>query len=266
MRKFWVYFKMAVADAFVYRAEGIIWMLVEVSEPLVAIVFWLAAFQGRDSIAGYTLSSMVIYYFGVMFINNLVATHPQYQLSEKIRDGSFSNYLVKPVNLASAFMAGSGSWRVVRLILFLPPLLIIGLFLKLDFAGLDLSALRLLLVLASLVMAFWLHFFIKMIMGLTTIWFMEAGWLFLSFNIVKSFFGGDLIPLDLFPSSMLLVANWLPFKYLTYFPLRLGLNNLSSSQEIWLGLLVQFGWCVVFYLLYLLVLKRGAKNYSAYGG
>lgn len=257
---------MAVVDAFVYRAEGVIWMLVEVSEPLVAIIFWLAAFQTHDSIGGYSLSSMVLYYLGVMLINNLVATHPQYELSEKIRDGSFSNYLLKPVNIASLYMAGSGSWRVVRIILFLPPLLLLTPFLSLDIGSLNFNPERLLLISASLIMAFLLHFFIKMVMGLATIWFMEAGWLFLSFNIIKSFFGGDLIPLDLFPASVLTVANWLPFKYLTYFPLMLGLNRLTEAREIGFGLLVQLSWCIVFYLLYLLVLKRGSKNYSAYGG
>lgn len=266
MRKFWAYFQMAVADALVYRAEGIIWMLVEVSEPLVALIFWLAAFKTHSAIANYTLSSMVLYYFGVMFINNLVATHPQYDIAEEIRSGSFSNYLLRPINFVSYKIAGGASWRVVRVLFFMPLLLLLVPIFKIDIGTLDLSPVRLLLILISLTMAFYLHFFFKLVLGLAAIWFTEAGWLFISFSIVNSFFSGDLIPLDLFPAKMLVVANWLPFKYLTYFPLTLGLNRLTQPREIFLGLAIQFGWCLSFYLLYRWVWRAGSKTYSAYGG
>lgn len=266
MRKFWAYFKLAVSDALVYRAEGIIWMLVEVSEPLVALIFWWAAFQTHNTIAGYTLASMVLYYFGVMFINNLVATHPQYDIAEEIRSGSFSNYLLRPINFVSFKIAIGTSWRVVRVLFFMPLLLLLVPIFKIDIGMLDFSPFRLLLILISLVMAFCLHFFFKLVLGLAAIWFTEAGWLFISFSIVNSFFSGDLIPLDLFPAQMLAVANWLPFKYLTYFPLSLSLNRLTQASDIFSGLAIQFGWCVFFYLLYRLIWRAGSKTYSAYGG
>lgn len=266
MKKFWVYLKLAIADALAYRAEGMIWMLVEVSEPLVALIFWLAAFQSHNSIAGYTLSSMVLYYFGVMFINNLVATHPQYDMAEEIRSGSFSNYLLRPINFVSYKIAGGASWRIVRILFFTPLLLLLIPIFKLDVASLNLTPERIFLVLVSLLMAFWLHFFFKMVLGLAAIWFTEAGWLFISFSILNSFFSGDLIPLDLFPSKLLDIANWLPFKYLTYFPLTLSLNRLTQTTDIFFGLAIQFIWCLLFYLLYRLVWRSGSKTYSAYGG
>ena len=105
-----------------------------------------------------------------------------------------------------------------------------------------------------------------MILGLTTIWFTEAGWLFLSFNIIASLFSGDMIPLDLLPSGLVAVNNFLPFKYLIYFPLSIILNRVSNVNEQILGLLIGLGWVIFFYLLYRLVLRRGVKNYCAYGG
>ncbi|MDZ7587299.1 MAG: ABC-2 family transporter protein [Patescibacteria group bacterium] len=89
MRKFWAFFKISLSDAFTYRVTGVIWMLNDLGPALVMIIFWLAAFQTKDTISGYTLSSMVFYYFGVMLINSLVTTHPHYFLSEEIRSGAF---------------------------------------------------------------------------------------------------------------------------------------------------------------------------------
>ena len=105
-----------------------------------------------------------------------------------------------------------------------------------------------------------------MILGLTTIWFTEAGWLFNSFNIIAGLFGGELIPLDLLPQALLTVNNWLPFKYMLYFPLSLILNRVNQPSELIMGLLLGCFWATFFYWLYRLVLKRGIKNYCAYGG
>lgn len=266
MRKFLVYFRIAVADALVYRASGFIWMLNDIGPALVALFFWLAVFKTHVAIGGYTVASIVFYYFGVMLINSLVATHPQHFLSDEIRSGAFSNYLVKPIHLAVFKIAGAISWRAVRVLFFLPAILILWWLFSSTLRGLSFSVLNLCLFAVSLLAAFLINFFIKMILGLTTIWFTEAGWLFNSFNIIAGLFGGELIPLDLLPQALLTVNNWLPFKYMLYFPLSLILNRVNQPSELIGGLLLGFFWTIFFYWLYRLVLKRGIKNYCAYGG
>ncbi len=102
-------------------------------------------------------------------------------------------------------------------------------------------------------------------LGLTKIWFEEYGWLFFCFDILSSFLSGELIPLDLFPTGLLAANNFLPFKYMLYFPLSILLNRLSG-QELFFGFLFQFVWCLFAYGLYRLLLRRGSRIYSAYGG
>jgi len=266
MRKFLAYFHNSISDALVYRATGFIWILNDLGPALVMIIFWAAAFQTKGIIAGYTLSSITLYYFGVMMINSLISTHPHYFLSEEIRSGAFSNYLVKPIKLAVYKLASALSWRAVRVIFFIPLILILWQVFPAQSTHLSFSLITLVLFIFSLSLSLLINFFIKMILGLTTIWFTEAGWLFLSFNIVASLFSGDMIPLDLLPSGLMAVNNFLPFKYLVYFPLSLILNKISTVKELFLGLTIEFFWVIFFYLLYRLVLRRGIKNYCAYGG
>ncbi|MCG2691336.1 ABC-2 family transporter protein [Microgenomates group bacterium] len=266
MRKFLAYFHNSISDALVYRATGFIWMLNDLGPALVMIIFWLAAFQTKDTIAGYTLSSMVFYYFGVMMINSLIATHPQYFMSEEIRSGAFSNYLVKPVKLAVYKLASALAWRAIRVIFFIPIILILWQLFPAQLTHLSFSLTTLVLFIFSLSLSLLINFFIKMILGLTTIWFTEAGWLFLSFNIVASLFSGEMIPLDLLPSNIIAVNNFLPFKYLVYFPLSLILNKISTAKELFFGLSIEVFWVIFFYCFYRLVLRRGIKNYCAYGG
>lgn len=250
---------MTLADAFAYRATGFIWMLNDTIPALVFLIFWLAAFQTQSSIGGYSSGQMIIYYLGVMLINNLVSTQPQYFLSDEIRSGAFSNYLVKPVNLGLIKMVSGVSWRLVRALFFLPLLLVIWHFFPVKLTHLG-------IFIFSLILAFLINFFIKLILGLTTIWLIEAGWLFFSFEIFSSLFSGEVIPLDLFPKSLIMVNNWLPFKYLLYFPLSLILNRPISDREIVIGFSIQLFWLIFFYCLYRFVFRRGVKSYCAYGG
>jgi len=266
MRKFWAYYVTHLIDALVYRAEIFVWVLTDIGPALVALVFWLAAFQARPNIAGYSLPQMVLYYFGVMLVKNLIGIQPQYHLAEEIRDGTFSKYLLKPLNFLIYRLGGIFAWRTVRLIFFLPFLLILLYFFIHQVNIFRLSWLNFIAFLVSLALAFFLQFLLKIILGLAAIWFTEVGWLFFGFAVVSSFLSGELIPLDLFPQGLIVINNWLPFKYMLYFPLSLGLNRVNGLQAISSGLLIQFFWCLLVYWLYRRVFKAGTKTYSAYGG
>lgn len=265
MRKFLAFSRMVIIDAFIYRATGFIWMLNDIGPAVIALIFWSAAFTTHSSVAGYTFSQMLLYYLGIMFVNNVINTQPQFFLSDEIRSGDFSNYLLKPINFTMLKFASNSSWRIVRLIFFIPMLLLVAKLFSLDLGLFYFHVFQWGLIILSLSLAFAINFFFKLALGLTTIWFEESGWLFFGFDILSSFLSGELIPLDLFPNGLLVANNFLPFKYMLYFPLSILLNRLSG-HELFFGLLFQFVWCLFAYGLYRLLLRRGSRIYSAYGG
>jgi len=266
VKKLLAYFRVHLGEALVYRATGFIWMLNDIGPALVALLFWLAAFQDQVSIAGYTVATMSIYYFGVMAINALIVPYPEYTLVEEIRSGSFSNYLVKPINLVLFKMCNMLAWRVPKAFYLVPLIFILNHFSSGKPDQVSLSLITLGSFIVSLGLSFLLMFFIKMILALTAIWLTESGWLFFSFEIFSSLFSGELVPLSFLPVSVQMVNNWLPFKYFLSFPLLIVLQKINSSYEIVLGLLTQLFWVISFYLVYRLILNCGIKNYCAYGG
>lgn len=266
MRKLLTYLRLSIIDSLIYRAEGIIWMINDIGPAVIALIFWSAAYQTRESFAGYSYSQMLVYYLGIMFVNNLINTQPQYYLSEEVRNGSFSNYLIKPINLALFKFISNNSWRLVRLIYFLPFLFIVAKIFGLNFSGWHFSAVQAGLIVFSLGLALIINFFIKLALGLTTIWFEESGWLFFGFDILVTFLSGELLPLDFFPSALSVINNILPFKYMLYFPLSLVLGNVPPGQELIVGFSYQIGWAIMAYLIYRRTLSRGSRVYSAFGG
>lgn len=265
MRKFWAYFKTVLADAFIYRAEGIIWMLNDIGPALIAIIFWLAAFQTHDQVAGYNQSQMVIYYLAAMFFNNLVNLQPQYYLAEEIKDGSYSNYLLKPINLLVYKLASSAAWRVVRSLIFLPILLILIKTFSPDFSA-GFSIQQGLILLLSMLLTFWINYLMKMVMALTAVWLIEISWMFFAFDILNGLLSGEIVPLDIMPAGLNAVNNFLPFKYLLYFPVSLFLGKISAPVEVLTGLAIQSAWLIFFAWLYRLMWRKSARVYTAHGG
>jgi len=266
MSKLLAYFRIAFADALVYRATGFIWFLNDIASSVILIIFWIAVYQTRSSVGDFSLTQMIIYYLGVMIISTAVMSHPEYSLAEQIRFGNFVNYLLKPIKLAQLKICHALAWKAVRLFFLIPGLFIIY---QLTSSSINFSVLNytyILFGILSLIITFVTLFLIKITLGLTTFWTEESNWLFYTFNITLAFFSGELIPLDLFPPILIQLNNYLPFKYFLYFPLTLLMGKLTDPYLIYSGLLLQFGWFFASILLYRIVLNFGLKKYSAYGG
>ncbi len=103
-------------------------------------------------------------------------------------------------------------------------------------------------------------------MALTTVWLMEAGWMFFLFEMIYGLFSGEMIPLDILPPAVNQLNQFLPFKYLLYFPVSLFLGKVTAVREIIFGLGVSAAWLILFLWLYRRLRARSAKAYESYGG
>ncbi len=252
-------------DALVFRAESLVWMVGNIMPSLAMLLLWSTVYRDRLTIAGYTLSMMIVYYLGMMVLETLFTPHCEEWLSRLIRRGELSSFLLRPLSPIAYFMWTEIAWRVLRFLLLLVPLGLMA-FRFLNYSslpGLGLAQIAVLLV--ALPFSYLLHFSFKFLLGSTTFWFIESQGLFNLFYITTSIFSGSFLPLDLFPQLVVRISNLLPFKYIYYFPLNVALGKLAG-QDLWLGLMIQTGWLVFSGATMLLVWRRGLKRYGAVGG
>jgi len=79
-----------------------------------------------------------------------------------------------------------------------------------------------------------------------------------------SFFGGGLIPLELFPPQFREATQYLPFPYLLSMPIQIALGRVTAEHAVQ-GLLVLLAWSVLALFLMKSIWKRGLKQYSGVG-
>ena len=74
-----------------------------------------------------------------------------------------------------------------------------------------------------------------------------------------------MFPLDMLPEPWRTLVSWLPLQYLAYFPSAVFLGKIQGMDLV-RGILIQSGWVLVFAVGSRLLLHRGLRRYSGFGG
>ncbi len=267
----WVIFRIALEERLVYRGDFALGTLMRFLPIITQIFLWRAVFDavqasGRTQVAGYRFEDVVAYYLLTM-VARAFSSMPGLAsgIATSIRNGEIKKYIIQPVNMLEFLLLTRIAHKLVyysvaigpfALVFFLcrgfflegwPPLSVIGIFC------------------ASLLLGFFLGYFIEACIGLIGFWFLEISSLLFVYMLLNFFLSGHMFPLDLLPGPARVWVDWLPFKYLAYFPAAVFLNKLSFSEMIQ-GLLIELTWLVVFIILSRLAWRFGLKRYSAFGG
>jgi len=83
--------------------------------------------------------------------------------------------------------------------------------------------------------------------------------------MITYFLSGQMLPLDWLPKVVTQPLEFLPFKYLAYFPAAIMLGRYDHTQ-LGFELLELVGWVVVLFIACRMAFALGLRRYGAYGG
>jgi ABC-2 type transport system permease protein len=127
------------------------------------------------------------------------------------------------------------------------------------------DALTLLGYVVALLLGFVIGFFFETCIGMSGFWFLEVTSFLYVINTLTFFLSGHMFPLDLLPPTLVTIFDWLPFRYLAYFPAAVFLGKIRGAELVY-GLLLEAVWAVVLIVLARWLYVRGLRHYSAFGG
>ncbi|XUW99541.1 MAG: ABC-2 family transporter protein [Dehalogenimonas sp.] len=255
-------FRVTFASMFQYRAALLIWMIWQVSEPLVLLIVWsVVANVSGGNVGGYSASGFAAYYVMFMIVNQLTYTWIMYEFEYRIREGGLSARLLKPVHPIHSDIADNISSKLITF----PVILVIATGLAFAFhASFSFTPLMLLLSVPAIFFAFLLRFLLEWTLSLAAFWTTRVGAVNQTYFMFILLFSGQLAPLTLMPSAIQFVGQILPFYWMIGFPVRLLLGQLSTGEAL-AGIGVQIIWVALALGLVRLVWRSGVKIYSAVG-
>jgi ABC-2 type transport system permease protein len=237
--------------------------------PLMATIFlWRAVFEGRrdtSTVATYTLTEMISYYLIVTIVDALTAvTDDDWQIAGEIREGTISQFLLKPIDYLYYRLCLFFSGRMIYCAVAVVPVTLFILYLRKYFV-VPADAATFACFLVSVLLTAALQFLISFTMAMLAFWVLEVSTFIFILFALEYIAGGHLFPLDILPPAMSQVLYLTPFPYQMFFPVSVYLGK-TSGGALWQGLVLQALWVVVMYGVARFIWRKGIRKYAAFGG
>lgn len=273
-RLWWMILRTALGERLVYRGDFALGTLMRFLPIVTQIFLWYAVFDaigqptGEDAptIGGFGFEDMVAYYLLTM-IARAFSSMPGLAsgIARQIREGEIKRYLVQPIDLIGFLLLTRVAHKLAYYTVAIAPFALV-FFLCRDYfvAGFPPAPVFVAFV-ASLLMGFLIGFFLEAAIGMIGFWFLEVSSLLFVFMLFSFFLSGHMFPLTLLPDGVATVVQWLPLKYLAYFPAAVFLGKIPED-ELAAEMAIQAGWLAVMIVICRVAYARGVRRYSGFGG
>jgi ABC-2 type transport system permease protein len=238
-------------------------MLVAPSLVFIAINYniWRSIYESRGggSISGFSMDQMLHYQCWSFIVALLVRSHRTWNLSEHIRLGRMTAFLLYPFDAWKFYTSEFIAFQMLQVV---TAALAIGVLQFFNFLPpLDLATCLMGIGFALLVSVLW--FVIDFTFGLVAFW-LEEVWIFrVIFGFFAVLFSGAFIPIELFPQTLQSFLEFTPFPFITSVPVHIFLG--TSHVSLWSAAVTLFGWIAILGLGAMILWRRGLRRYNAAG-
>lgn len=217
------------------------------------------AFQRASTIGGFSREEMLAYQCWAFIATLLIRSHRSWNLSEDIRYGRITAFLMYPFAFWKFHACEFISFQCIQIVIVS---FAIGTLTLCDFIPLpSFSTLCVGICFALLVSILWFTF--EFLFGLVAFW-LEETWVFrYVFTLFSVFLSGFFIPLELFPQTVQSILRWTPFPFLTSVPVHIFLGTYEDS--ILHAILTLLIWIIGVGIITRWTWRRGLHLYTGAG-
>ena len=269
----WTIFRVSLEERLVYRGDFALGTLMRFLPIITQIFLWSAVFESlnpadpsKARMVGYSFPDMVAYYLLTM-LSRAFSSMPGLasNIARQIRDGEIKKFLVQPVDLLGYLFLSRVAHKVAYYTVATIPFAIVFYLCRDYFVGEWPDATRIACFIVSVLLGFVLGFFLEAALGLAGFWFLEVSSLLFVYMLLSFFLSGHMFPIDILPEPFQTIVQYMPLKYLAYFPAAIFLGKVPE-EHLAFEMAMLVGWTLGFIVLSRILYARGLKRYSGYGG
>lgn len=227
----------------------------------VLLYLWSAIYSEGQSVGNYTLSQLITYYILQLMINSIIFSYVSWDVIDNIKTGNFSNFLTKPLDYYLYWFTINISGKMLEAVFIIITAGIVSFFVS-DYVSLPPHLSSMIYFVIAIILGIILAFEMDFCIGMITFWLTQVRTFKYMLQTMILFFAGAMLPLDLFPPVLTRIADFLPFRYLVYFPISIYLGKIEDPLPSFAILIV---WIILFLVLSRVLLVRGMRRYEAVG-
>jgi viologen exporter family transport system permease protein len=251
-----------VQTQFQYRVATYMYLIGMVAEPVIYLVVWTTIADSHGgSVQGITAGEFAAYYIVWTLVRNMNIVFTPYGWEERIREGTFSGLMLRPLHPIHYDLADFAGGKVIWVLLYLPIAGALALIFKPTF---DVTPLEIVVFFFAIWGAYLIRSMLLWLLGMVSFWTTRASAIFETYVMAELLLSGRLVPLPLMPEWAQNLADWLPFKWSFYFPIEVLVGHMSAASLIG-GLGMQLLWITIGSVAVWICWRASARHYTAVG-
>lgn len=250
-------------ENFAYRSQMAISIFSQPIYFLVHYFIWQAIFQIKETVAGFNLDQMLLYFAVSSLVGFLIWDSADSTLQRLIQTGKFITFQLRPVShIYYAFFQKVGH-RILAFWLEMIPILCFYILF-----GIKPVTERPFWALISLFLSFILSFILNYTIGTLAFWLVKTDGVRRAVILFTTICSGAFLPLNLFPNGFQKLLFYLPFQFITYVPVRVFMGHYElagmtrSIPEI---VLLQAVMVLAIFLFNRVIWYMGIKRFTGVG-
>jgi ABC-2 type transport system permease protein len=262
VRAYRAYVRTAIAIGLRYRVSLFASAIATLLWILLLTRVWTAAYQGRATVAGFTVETTVVYLTLANLQATVINSPLSYIIAGRVRTGEVVFDVSRPLGYPGQMLAlgaGQSLTQIAVMILVLP---VAGLLGGLSApAGLSAG----LLYPVALVLGWLLNALLALLIGLSAFWTVDNNGLATLFRFIAAFLAGASVPLTFLPGPLRALAEALPFRFIVYEPAAIYIGQVHG-RPVFEGFAIALVWATGLAALAGLVWRRAYRRLVVHGG
>ncbi len=222
---------------------------------------WVALYARNVAPSDLPLHAIITYSTVALLMGLVMDIDQTRTLHDNLHSGSIATDFMKPINVPLYFFSDGSGEVIFHAILIVPSLLFSLLIVHIDVPGPLVLAMFFVSFFLGYLVGFWINFILNMI----AFWTLEIHAARLIVTWVSDLFGGEIIPLVIFPAFLQKIAFVLPFAAMFSTPLLIYVGVIPPAHYAQ-ALGSQLFWVVALGLVATVMWRAGAKRVVVQGG
>ena len=274
MKKYLSVLRINWIQALEYRSNAVIGLFAILSGLFIEYQIWDLIYNsyetsskniinGQVRIGGFLKEEMIAFIFLSIIVGQLKSSWvTSSNMIAEIREGKVSKYLTRPI---SYFWYYFNMFVGVNSLFYFTYFFLISSFAIFYPEFIFPSFASLLGFIISLLISIYISYCIYFIMVCFAFWFGEVRSIVIAYNVGMLMFGGQYLPVRLFPEPFRSFIEYSPINFLINFPVTTAIEGITNI-EYWFGqLLLSIFWCFLLTLICKLIYYKGTIRYEAFG-
>ena len=267
MKSYLSYFILKFKTGLQYKAAAIAGMSTQFFFGIIYVSVYIAFYNSDSSNLPMPLDQLVSFlWLNQCFFSLIFMWYKDKEILNLIKKGNIAYELCRPQDLYFMWYFKILGERLSNVVLRFLPVMIIALLLPSPY-NLDLTITipRLLLFLLSLILSSVLVVAIILLFHIICLYTLDEKGIVNMFMVMTDILSGLVLPIPFFPNFLQKICNILPFRYVSDFPFRLYVGNVSLLDGI-NGVIIQIIWIIILFIIGKSLMNNALKKTVVQGG